>query len=337
MEKEKDYSKRMGFNFSRVVFTGLALGFTLISIYSQFKFYRILFSFQMALLISSVFEITRVACLFKFHNARGEKTAVILTVMIYTVVASVCAFGSINSFTADIIQKNRNNDSEIQAQVQRIKQEYSQNIEIKLAEIDREIKYIEDKMAKYHGRLYWERKLSQAVTRRDGLITERDRFLNQEPENPVKWIKTKSAMLGMKVEQISHGNGDIFSVTQTLEMLWGLGKEKTQVILGIVITLTVECAILLLFYLGRAERNRKGATEKPKTVTGSITKRDDEISSVTHDIDEEVLKKFIEANRKHYENTGDLLPLRKLGINLRPIRKAVEGMDENALKKLFEV
>jgi hypothetical protein len=330
MEKEKICSKRRGYSFSRVLFTGLALGFTLISVYSQFKFYRILFSLQMAVLISSVFEITRVACLFKFQNTRGGKTTGILTVVIYTVVASVCAFGSINSFTAEIIQKSRNNDTEIQAQVHKIKQEYSRKIEGKLAEIEKEIRHIDDKMAKYPGRLYWERKLSQAVTRRDRLITERDGFLNHEPENPRIWIKAKSAMLGMKMERISRDSNDMSSVTQALGMLWGLEKEKTQVIMGIVITLTVECAILLLAYLGRAERKSRGVTEKT-TDKESVTK------SVTSAIDEKLFQKFIEANREYFENTGELLPMRKISVNLRPVRKAVEGMDKTGLKRLFEV
>ena len=54
-----------------------------------------------------------------------------------------------------------------------------------------------------------------------------------------------------------------------------------------------------------------------------MEKRDDVINSVTQDIDEELLKKFIEANSEHFKKTGELLPMRKLTVNLRPVRKAL--------------
>ncbi|NIO81057.1 MAG: hypothetical protein GTN53_10645 [Candidatus Aminicenantes bacterium] len=58
------------------------------------------------------------------------------------------------------------------------------------------------------------------------------------------------------------------------------------------------------------------------------------VVSVT-DIDEESMEKFLEANREHFEQTGKLLPMKKLNKNLRPIRKVVMSFTQENLKELF--
>ena len=59
---------------------------------------------------------------------------------------------------------------------------------------------------------------------RDKLITQRDEFLNTIPENPEQWIKAKSAILGLELENPSRDSEDMISVTQALKELWGLEK-----------------------------------------------------------------------------------------------------------------
>ena len=75
---------------------------------------------------------------------------------------------------------------------------------------------------------------------------------------------------------------------------------------------------------------------KRKSVTKKITTRDELLDMVTPDIDEITLEKFVTANRDHFEKTGELLPMRKLSMNLRPVRKIFEGFDRESLEKLFE-
>ena len=58
--------------------------------------------------------------------------------------------------------------------------------------------------------------------------------------------------------------------------------------------------------------------------------------TVTSQFDDEHVAKFIEANREHFIETGELLPMRKLTTNLRPVRKAFEGLGREELEKLFE-
>jgi len=52
-------------------------------------------------------------------------------------------------------------------------------------------------------------------------------------------------------------------------------------------------------------------------VTKKITTREDLLNVVNPDIDEITLEKFVTATREHFENTGELFPMRKLNMNLR--------------------
>jgi xanthine dehydrogenase iron-sulfur cluster and FAD-binding subunit A len=242
-----------------------------------------------------------------------------------------------------------------------IKKAYSQKIDEKITTLERDITYIEKMMAKYHGRLYWERRLSQTMMNRDKLITQRDEFLNLTPENPEQWIRAKSAMLGLELDNPSRDSEDMISVTQALKELWGLEKATAQKIMGIVVTITVELSILLLSFLantGKRSRNvidvtksrelsrrsrgvirgkkNHGSPGSQESVTKKITTRDELLDMVTQDIDEITLEKFVTANRIHFEQTGELLPMRKLSMNLRPVRKIFEGFDRESLEKLFE-
>jgi hypothetical protein len=344
---------------SRVTLTLLAAGFTLISAYNGFTFYKVLFGLSMAVLITVTFEITRLACLFSF--VRTGKRIGTLAAATYMIVASVCAFAAINSFTYDVILRDRASQTQYREQIHMIKKAYSRKIEEKITALDRDIRYIEKMMAKYHGRLYWERRLSQTVMNRDKLITQRDEFLNAIPENPEQWIKAKSAMLGLELENPSLDSEEMISVTQALKELWGLEKATAQKIMGIVVTITVELSILLLSFLANAgkksrsvidvtksrepSRITQGVTKNKKNhgspgsqgnVTQKITTRDELLNMVTPDIDEITLEKFLTANRIHFDQTGELLPMRKLSMNLRPVRKIFEGFDRESLEKLFE-
>lgn len=334
---------------SRVTLTFLAAGFTLISAYNGFTFYKVLFGLSMAVLITVTFEITRLACLFSFVRT-GKKIGT-LAVATYMTVASVCAFAAINSFTYDVILRDRASQTQYREQIHMIKKAYSRKIEEKITALEGDITYIEKMMAKYRGRLYWERRLSQTVMNRDKLITQRDEFLNAIPENPEQWIKAKSAMLGLELENPSLDSEEMISVTQALKELWGLEKATAQKIMGIVVTITVELSILLLSFLANAGKKSRNVIDVTKSrsvikgqknhgsvinVTKKITTREDLLNIITPDIDEITLEKFVTVNREHFEKTGELLPMRKLSMNLRPVRKIFEGFDRESLAKLFE-
>jgi hypothetical protein len=129
----------------------------------------------------------------------------------------------------------------------------------------------------------------------------------------------------LKIEQPSQEKESLKSVTQALKELWGIEAGTAKKIIGIVITLTVEAGILILAFLGVAERKNEGVTD----VTG-VT------NTVTLQPDDDQVTKFIDANREHFKKKGELLPMRKLTVNLRPVRKAFEGLDREELNKYFE-
>ena len=356
MKEQNNKEKPQISQVSRAVLSLLVVGFSIISILNVYKFLVVLFGLSMAILISSTLEITRLACLYTFLSSKkGIRSLAVAT---YVIVVMVILFGNINSFTYEIIKRDRASQGQYREQIHTIKQNYSRKIDEKITALDRDITYIEKMVAKYHGRLYWKRRLSQTVMNRDKFITQRDEFLNAIPENIEQWIKAKSAMLGLELDNPLRDSEDMISVTQALKELWGLKKATAQKIMGIVVTITVEFSILLLSFLANSgKRSRsvidvtksrepsritQGVTKGKKNhgsvinVTKKITTREDLLNMVTPDIDEVTLEKFVESNSEHFEKTGALLPMRKLSMNLRPVRKIFEGFDRESLEKLFE-
>lgn len=321
----------------KAIFTLLAAGFTLISAWNGLTFYKVLFGMSMAILISATFEIARFACLFRSMNK--SKGIGVLTILTYIIVASVCAFASINSFTYEVIKRDRASQGQYRQQIQQIKQTYSKKIEEQMTTLDKDVAYIEKMVAKYPNSGYWKRRLERSVENRGKLVTRRDTFLATHPENPGQWVTAKSAMLDLKLEKPSSESEDMISVTQALKELWGLDKATAQKIMGIVVTLTVELSIILLSFLSHVTRPK----EKPQSVAGvaenhgSVAKKATAKKiQTTHGIDALTKAKFVAANKQHFEQTGELLPMRKLAKSLRPVRKIFETFDKESLEKLFE-
>ncbi|MGD2084572.1 MAG: hypothetical protein PVH61_00160 [Candidatus Aminicenantes bacterium] len=327
MSLQKPLSKRRGRQFSKMLFTGLAIGFTMISVFSQFKFYQILFGVSSAALISGVLETTRIASLFKFLHTKSTKTVAILTMGTYILTAGVSAWGAINSFTTEVIQKDRESRFNDTEQIHLIKTAYSKKIDGKLAVIEKEISRLQTAIAKYPKSTYWQNRMSQQVTACHELTIRREAFLNEQPksEDTEKWIQANAAKLGLQIERPSREKDSFNSVTQALKELWGIEAGTAKKIIAIIVTLTVEAGILILAFLGVAERKNEGVTD-----VAGVTE------TVTAQLNDEHVAKFIEANKAHFKETGELLPMRKLTSNLRPVRKAFEGFDREELKKYFE-
>lgn len=327
MKKNKSRKCAVPSKASEVTFSLLAGGFTLISAWNGFTFYRVLFGLSLAVLISATFETARLACLFRLK--RTGKGLGLLSAVTYIIVAGVCAFASINSFAYEVIKRDRSSQGQYADQIYRVKQSYSRQIESKLAAIDRDMAYIEKRIAKYPKSGYWQRRMSGAVAKRDRLVIQRDKFLATEPENPGQWIAANSALFDLKVQTPSRDSEDMISVTQALKQLWGLGKSKAQIIMGIVVTVTVELSILLLALMA-------GMGDRSRSVTKKITGKNETLESVTSGIDGELLEKFLQASRAHFEKTGKMLPMRKLSPALRPVRKSFENLSREELEKYFE-
>ena len=308
----------------KYAFAFLAVGFTFISAYNGFSFYRIIFNLFTAILITTVFEIARLSSLLSLFRLEGRKK--IFSAMIYVIVASVCAFASINSFTSKVIEQNLKEEKEYEIRIHEIKKAYSERMEKKLEALNRDINYLENMIAKYPDRDYWKRRLLQIQINRDNLIAKRDEFLTANPENPREWIQRNSAKLGLDLK-LRKESGKIMSVNSALKELWGLEKVTAQKMMGIILTLTIELSILLLALLS------SGRTKSDES--GGIVSEKDLVKILGSRFDEDAVRKFISVSRDYFRRKGKLPPLRKLSPKLRPIRRAMEGFDRESLKKIL--
>ena len=358
MKKESIKKKS---RMQRALLTCLAAGFTLISAYNGFTFYKVIFGLSMAILISATFEVARFACLFSFK--RNETKIGALSILTYIVVASVCAFAAINSFTYEVILRERAGRDIYRDQAHRIKQAYTRSVAEKITDVAKEITHVEKILSSYPNSSTWKRRLATALAKRDRLVADRDKFLDQEPENPEHWIKANSALLGMKLEGKSRESEEMISVTKAIKELWGLEKSAAQKIMGIIITLTVElCIILLSFLAGVVDKPRKvdevagvdgvagktqevvavanmanmaeeprGVAEVEESATDNENKK-----TTTFNVDEEILEKFVAEYKEYFDRTGKLPPLRILSRNQRKARKVLETFNHDDLVKLFD-
>lgn len=306
---------------ARVMLTVLAVGFTLISMWNGFAFYRVLFGLSMAALISGTFEITRLVCLFSF--ARKGKAIGAIGIVTYVVVAGACTFASINSFTYDVILRERAGRDQYREQIHHIKTEYSRNVAENLSGVAKEIDHAQKVLTRYPESRTWKRRLSAAVAERDRLVADRDRFLEESPENPVKWIEVNAALLGLELGQKSQDNEQMEAVTLALRELWCLKKAQAQTLIGIVVTAVVELSIFLMALLASVADRGGGVAEKAT-------------EKATAKPDDELLKKFVEAYRDLFMKTGELPPARKLSRKFREVRKTLESYSNHELEGLFK-
>lgn len=319
----------------RVLLTCLAAGFTLISAYNGFTFYKVIFGLSMAILITATFEVSRMACLFSFMR-KGKRMGV-LGVATYIIVASVCAFAAINSFTYEVILRERAGRDQYREQVHCIKEAYAQSVAGKITDVAKEITHIEKILSSYPKSTTWNRRLTTAVAKRDRLVADRDKFLNQEPENLGQWIRANSALLGIKLEAKSRESEEMISVTKALKELWGLDEGSAKKIMGFVVTATVELSIILLFFLsGPAVKEKEVAKKSNKNtelaeVDGIVGKRKGvaTVANVANVVQE---PQNVADKKKKPESAAKVKVTGKI-MDDKNAEKAMPNIDEESLEK----
>lgn len=310
----------------RRMFAVIAFGFTLISAWNGFNFYRVLFGLTMAILISATFEIARFTCLFRYMK-EGSRMGT-LTVVFYVITASVCAFASVNSFTSEVIRQNRANEKEFRQQVYRVRNAYMKQTSEKMVSFNKDIKYLENRVAKYPGSNYWKRRLAQVIENRDKYKTECDRFLNREPENTEQWVQVESARLGIEIGPMTGKSEEVISVKQALQDLWGINELTAQKIMGIIVTIVVELSILLLAILATKEK-------APVAMTKNELNKKKLMDKANSIFGEKLVYKFLAVTQEAYIKTGKLPHLSHLSRDIRPIRLHFEDYDPECLKVLY--
>lgn len=310
----------------RMIFALIAFGFTLISAWNGFNFYRVLFGLAIAVLISATFEIARFTCLFRYIHTGAKMST--LTIIFYVITASVCAFASINAFTAEVIKQNRVNEKEFQEQIYSIKQAYLKETATSLDALNKDIRYLENNAAKYPGSKYWKRRLSQVEVNRDEFLKDREQFLNQKPEDMEQWIRVESARFGVEIEETTEKSEEIIAVRQALEELWSLDKMTAQKIMGIIVTIVVEISILLLAILATKGKEPDHTEQIPD-------KKDDFLLRANTIFGEKLVYKFLAVCRRTFKRSGKLPAVNRLNKELRPVRLYFDEFDGNSLQELF--
>lgn len=308
----------------KIVFTILAVGFTLLSAWNGMDFYRMMFGLHLAILITGVFETSRIVCLFRM--ARPGRRRELLSIPLYAVIALVCAFASINSFNARIIRQNMSEEKEIDAQVQEIKQAFAVQTDEKLDAVDRDITWSENQISKNPTSDYWKRRREQFVTNRDSIMESRDLFLGENPEDKEQWIITNSAKLGLDLTDLSDESSEIRSVSVALEETWGLTKTGSQKLVGVIVTFVIELSILLMAFLSERESPARADRGIKRKVTAKRKKAKDHADPI---------ERFAFAYRDYFKKNGSLPPMRKISPSLRPVRKKLESLDRESLSKIF--
>ena len=317
MENNRETGSKLLAVIVKAAFALLALGFTLISALNGLEFYKILFGFQTAVLITSVFETARVACLFRFAGSGSLRDWI--AIPIYVVVAGVCAFASINSFGAKVARQGYAEEAALKAQVEMIKKSYAAKMEDKLKASNKDIVYAEAMTAQFPESDYWSRRLGQLVTSRDAVKAERDAFLSETPEDLEKWVNAKVALLGLKSEAPSKESEEMRSVTSTLGETWKMSRARAQKLVGVIVTITIELSILLLAFLSAGGR-RRGEN-------ANVMESNDFITGLNEKHGEKAVRKFFAAAAVHYRKTAKLPPLRRLSPGIRPVARALKNAD----------
>lgn len=316
MEKQRSH---------KITFSVLAIGFTLLSAWNGMDFYRMMFGMYLSITITSVFETSRLVCLFRM--VRSGKLKELLSVPLYVVIALVCAFASINSFNARIIQQNMVEEKELDAQVQEIKKAFAAQIKEELAPVSRDITWSENQISKAQQNDYWKRRREQFLTNRDEIIRSRDLFLGEDPEDKERWIKANSARLGIDTKALTQETDEIRSVRLALKDMWGLTKLTSQKLVGVIVTFVIELSIILMAFLSDRDPRHAGRkinrAAKRKTISKARSPEDR-------------IEKFVANYRDYFRNNGTLPPLRKISPSLRPIRRQIENLEREELRKLFE-
>ena len=313
-------------SFTRFIFAFIAIGFTLISGWNGFFFYRILFGTTLATLLIFTFEISRLACIFRYMQSQRTGT---LTLTLYIITATVCAFASINSFTSEVILRDQHNTKELNKSIHLVKNHYYKQTLNEEKSLKRDVNYLANKISQYPNSGYWKRRFEVAQNYLDKFSGKRTEYMQENPEEPREWIETQSAILGLQIENSSKESEEIRSATMALEELWGLEKKSAQKIMSIVLTITVELAILLLVFLSAGQKKTI-----PKPIPELIPRETK--NQLNETFGKEQVDLFFQKIIGHYQATKKLPHMSKINKSIRPIKKAIEELTNQKMISILK-
>lgn len=305
------------------------LGLTVISVGAGFSFYKALFDETTAIICCIIFETLRLTCLWSLAVYGWIRR--IVAIPVYILVALTCAFASIASFHARILESHaealKPAQTEISRKIELTKRAYVKMVMVDLKALDEKIDQCNRNLAWNPQSAYWKNRLEQLTIRRQEIVAARDRFLNQIPtENKEAWISQNASLLGLELEPTSSTPHGSAAMTKAIQELWNVSEVAAKKVVSTIIVVTVECGIILLSLF--AKKNGRSKGKDKQRILAILRERfaDDEIRA------------FLERSADYFKKRGRLPLSRELGKRQREIRKTISdgSFGRGEIRQLFE-
>ena len=305
----------------------LTLALTSLSVKAQFNFWKVLFGIETAVTASFVFELLRILSLFNvIRRVRGKK---VIGMMIYLPLAMFCGIIAIISWHSEIIEINMKetelNNIQYQKKIELIKTEYAQKVNENIYRIDKDIYYVDSRIAGNSNSVYWVNRKLQLENSKIELINEMDLFLSQEPENPQIWIEKNSAILNLEVDPSIQKSNSYNSLEISILNIFHLTPEKARKLVAIVFVIFVEIGILFLAFMTENDKSDNGMTIYQKAIIP--------LESM-HNPDD--IKFLLLKCSETIRTRGLLSKSSEVTAKLRPIRKDILKMNLNK-QQMYEL
>ena len=331
----------MKLKFFSWLFFILSIALTFVSLSAGYYLYSALFTVSTALLICSVFEILRLSTLYAVSVF--SKTAKFIVSSLYLIIVAICFFASVISLDTQIIQKNNENVSQIEKQIEqdlyKIRHEYSKAYDVKLDDLYKKRDGFNQKLARNPRSKYYNRRLQQTDEEIIKLENERNEKLNKVSFGNIKIeeIKTHLSILGIESSGV-YTSKEHSAFQQALNGLFDMDVLQLQKLIGYALAFGIEASILLLailgFYLNKMTKKENSNEIISENIIENITDNK-EVKIDDIELNNEDIKSDIKLdNNEVYEEQVKIADIEKLIVNIS--EKSANDIDKNDIdKKLY--
>ncbi|MCA9731893.1 MAG: hypothetical protein H6696_05600 [Deferribacteres bacterium] len=321
--------------YQKYILAIVVVGLTMISIDAGFSLYMSLLGIGMALLISIIFEIFRLVCLYALVN--NQLLSRMFSVPLYVLIASVCALAAITSLHTKITSAENTIQYPLEMEQNRrialIKQVYVQKATKQINEIDKKIDVCKRKLAWNEHAGYWQRRLEQLENEKRMILDVQDRFLKSTPLiERDKWIAEYAAKLNLTFKPLEQMDGGSSAVTSTIHQMWGITTLQAKKIVSSLVVLVTEIGIVVLSLILKGNVVRRARVVVKKTekqvipnrkTTSKFQMSQSEYKELSGQFSEAEIVTFVAANNDVLQKHGRLPYARELSKRQREIRKSI--------------
>lgn len=312
-----------------ILFICLTIALTLLSLKAQYKFWKELFGIETAIIASSVFELLRLTSLYMLLKYSGKKR--LTGLILYFVIALFCGSVAVTSWHAEILATHAEQEAvrmkKINKKIDVVKKAYAGQANVKISKLDKDLYYIDSRIARNPHSTYWKKRKKQILIMKDNLIEMREEFLSVIPDNPGLWLRKNAAILDVEIDFSDDQDIEINSLDKSLMNTWGMAPEAARKLVSIVFVIAIEIGIILLATMTESRH----INDRKKTKSNSL------VIFLKKNFKDDDIKMFINRCRDIYDRKGELPKSYELTMKLRPIRKAIKDANyqDKDIKKIF--